>query len=393
MLLARKGYRTLLVDRAKFPSDVISTHLIWQTGAACLKRWNLLTRVAASNCPLISQVTFDFGDFALKGLAPPADGVGECYAPRRKVLDKILLDAAVDAGAELREGFTVEEIVTQDDKAIGIRGHDRGGSQVVDKTRIVIGADGTHSIVARCMAVAQFNVRPALTCWYYSYWSGVPIDGPQLYSRPYRAMGGPPTNDGLTLVAVGWTNKEFHQFRSDIEGNFLKTLELAPAYADRVRCGKREERFVGTADLPNFFRKRHGPGWALVGDAAYHKDPITARGISDAFCDAELLSEAIDAGFSGRKSLQQSLDEYERRRNEEVSAMYDFTCDFASLAPPSEETRSLLAAISKEQLEANRYLGTIAGSPRSRSGSIPGRPETTTSIGRRGLVSYFPAPL
>ena len=208
------------------------------------------------------------------------------------------------------------------------------------------------------MAVAQFNVRPALTCSYYSYWSGVPIDGPQLYSRPYRAMGGPPTNDGLTLVAVGWTNKEFHQFRSDIEGNFLKTLELAPAYADRVRCGKREERFVGTADLPNFFRKRHGPGWALVGDAAYHKDPITARG---AFCDAELLSEAIDAGFSGRKSLQQSLDEYERRRNEEVSAMYDFTCDFASLAPPSEETRSLLAAISKEQLEANRYLGTIAG--------------------------------
>jgi flavin-dependent dehydrogenase len=355
------GYRTLLVDRTTFPSDIISTHLIWQTGTAHLKRWGLLERVAASNCPLISKVILDFGDFALRGLAPAANGVTECYAPRRKVLDKFLVDAAVDAGAELRDGFTVEEVVKENDRAVGIRGHWQGRSTVIEKCRVVIGADGTHSVVARSVGSSVFNARPALTCWYYSYWSGVQVDGAQLYSRPNRAMGGPPTNDGLTLVAVGWTNREFHQFRSDIEGNFLRTLELAPDYAERVRSGKREERFVGTADLPNFFRKRHGPGWVLAGDAAYHKDPITARGISDAFRDAELLSEAVDAGLSGRKTLEHSLDEYEQRRNAEVSQMYDFTCEFAALAPPPDEMRSLLTTISKDQLETNRYLGMIAG--------------------------------
>jgi len=360
-LLARKGYRVLLVDRATFPSDVISTHLIWQTGAAHLRRWGLLEQVAASNCPLISKITLDFGEFALKGLAPPSDGATECYAPRRRVLDTILIHAAVGAGAELREGFTVEEVVSDGERVTGIRGHGKGGGSLVEKGRIVIGADGTHSVVARSVGALAFNTRPALTCWYYSYWSGLNLDGAQLYSRPNRAMGGPPTNDGLTLVAVGWTNREFHDFRSDIEGNFLKTLALAPAYAAQVLSGKREERFVGTADVPNFFRKRHGPGWALAGDAAYHKDPITARGISDAFRDADLLADALDVGFSGRKPLEQSLVEYERRRNEEVSAMYDFTCDFATLAAPPEESRRLLASISKDQIETNRYIGLIAG--------------------------------
>ncbi len=361
MLLARKGYRTLVVDQTLFPKDTISTHIIWQTGTASLKRWGLLERVATSNCPLISKVTFDFGDFALKGLAPAPDGVTECYAPRRTVLDKILVDAAVEAGAELRERFTLEEVLTENGQVVGIRGHSQGGSAIVEKARLVVGADGAHSVVARSVGAAMFNARPALTCWHYSYWSGVTLDGAQLYSRPQRAIGGPPTNDGLVLVAAGWTNKEFHHFRSNIEANFFKTLELAPEYSERVRAGKREEHFRGTADIPNFFRKRHGPGWVLVGDAAYHKDPITARGISDAFRDAELVSEAIDRSFTGRQPLEQSLDAYEQRRNQEVSAMYDFTCDFATLAPPTEETRLLLTTISKDREETNRYLGTIAG--------------------------------
>ena len=361
MLLARKGYRTLLVDQVLFPKDTISTHIVWQSGAAILKRWGLLERLASSNCPLISKVTFDFGDFALKGLAPAADDVRDCYAPRRTVLDKILVDAAVEAGAELRERFTVEEVVTEGGRIVGIRGHDHSRSTVIDKARMVIGADGAHSVIARSVGAQMFNTRPALTCWYYSYWSGVALDGPQLYSRPNRAVGGPPTNDGLALVAAGWTNKEFHGFRSNIETNFFKTLELIPEYNERVRAGKREEFFRGTADLPNFFRNRHGPGWALAGDAAYHKDPITARGISDAFRDAELLSEKIDAGLSGRRPLEESLDEYEKLRNQEVAAMYDFTCDFATLAPPTEESRLLLTTISKDQEETNRYLGTIAG--------------------------------
>jgi flavin-dependent dehydrogenase len=192
MLLARKGYRILLVDRAHFPSDTISTHIIWQPGAACLQRWGLLEKVAASNCPLISTVIFDFGEFALKGLAPAAAGLRKCCAPRRKVLDKILVDAAIQAGAEFRDGFTIDEVLCDDYGVTGVRGHVKGGESVIDKGRILVGADGIHSVVAQKVGAAQFNVRPALTCWYYSYWSGVPIEGPQLYARPARAFGGPP---------------------------------------------------------------------------------------------------------------------------------------------------------------------------------------------------------
>src|SRR5436190_14545399 len=110
MLLARKGYRVLLVDKGTFPSDTMSSHLIWQPGVARLERWGLLDRVVASNCPPITTWAYDFGPFALHGTPPPADGVAMAYAPRRTVLDKLLVDAAVEAGAELREAFAVQEV-------------------------------------------------------------------------------------------------------------------------------------------------------------------------------------------------------------------------------------------------------------------------------------------
>ena len=145
MLLARKGYKVLLLDRSTFPSDLtFSTHYIHQSGIACLKRWGLLDRVVASNCPPITSFHFDFGNFALSGSPPPADGVKEAYAPRRKVLDAILVDGAVAAGAELRTGFSVDELVFENGRVCGIHGREKTGAAVVEKARIVIGADGMH---------------------------------------------------------------------------------------------------------------------------------------------------------------------------------------------------------------------------------------------------------
>jgi flavin-dependent dehydrogenase len=170
-----------------------------------------------------------------------------------------------------------------------------------------------------------------------------------------------PTHHGLAVIIVGWPYDEFHTLRADIEGNFLKTLELAPALAERVHQGKREERFIGTADLPFFFRKPYGPGWALVGDAGYHKDPITSQGITDAFRDAELLVEAIDAGFNGKRPLEAALADYERRRNEATMPMYELTHQFAMLEPPPPEMQQLFAALRNSQEQTNRFFGTLAG--------------------------------
>jgi flavin-dependent dehydrogenase len=303
MLLARKGYRVLLLDRAGFPSDTLSTHYIHQPGVARLKRWGLLERVVASNCPPVLRQKLDFGPFALVGSPPPADGVAEGYAPRRRILDQILVEAAVAAGAELREHFSVKELVTDGERVAGIRGRAAGGATVTEKARIVIGADGLRSLVARTVQAATYQVRPTLTCAYYSYWGGVPIQDAELYPRPDRMVIAAPTNDGQVIAIIYWPNAAFHEVRSDIEGNFLKALDLAPGLAERVRSGKRTEPFRGTAQLPNLYRKPYGPGWALVGDAGYHKDPITAQGISDAFRDTELLAGAIHEGLSGRRPV------------------------------------------------------------------------------------------
>jgi flavin-dependent dehydrogenase len=376
MLLARKGYRVLLVDRDIFPSDHISTHWIHQPGIAQLQRWGLRERLLATGCPPITSISMDLGPFTLRGTPPPVQIIGdmgdvveiaEAYCPRRIVLDKILVDAAVEAGVEVREGFSVQGLVWDDNRVTGITGHAVTGvtgktsSTMREQAYLVIGADGIHSLVARQVGAPTYNTRPAYSCAYYTYWSGLTLDGVEFYPRDHRGFGVLPTHNDLACIIVGWPHNEFHAFRSDIEGNYLKTLELAPALAERVRAGKREERFIGTADMPNFFRKPYGPGWALVGDAAYHKDSITAQGISDAFRDAELIAEAVDAGLSSKRPLEGAMAEYEQRRNEAAFPLYDFTCQLAMLEPPPPETQQLFAALYHNQEQTNRFFGVMAG--------------------------------
>lgn len=361
MLLARKGYRVLLLDRAGFPSDTMSTHYIHQPGVARLKRWGLLDAVVGSNCPPALRLHLDLGPFALAGAPWPVDGVAEGYAPRRRVLDKILVDAAVAAGAELREHFTVKEVLTDGERVTGIRGHAAGGTMVTEPARIVVGADGRHSLVARRVQAPVYHDQAARTCAYYSYWSGLPLDGAELYARPGQMIIAGPTNDGQTMLIVYWPHDAFHAVRSDIEGHYLQALELVPELAERVRRSERTERYTGTADLPFFFRKPYGPGWALVGDAGYHKDPITALGITDAFRDAELLAEAIDAGFSGRQPLEDALAAYEQARNAAALPVYQLTLDFAGLAPPPPEMQQLMAALRDKPEETSRFFGTLTG--------------------------------
>jgi 2-polyprenyl-6-methoxyphenol hydroxylase-like FAD-dependent oxidoreductase len=362
MLLARKGYKVLLVDKAGFPSDTLSTHYIHQPGVARLHRWGLLDRVVASGCPAIERQALDVGPFVLAGSPTPVDGVTAGYAPRRRVLDTILLDAAVETGVEAREHFSVEELVTDNNgRVTGVRGRSQNGSLVQENARIVVGADGMRSIVARMVEAPMYNEQPASSCAYYSYWSDLPMSVVELYLRPERAIIAAPTNDGLTLLIIYWPQTEFNRVRTDIEGEFMQALDGVPALGERVRAGSRKEPFRGSGDLPGFFRRPFGPGWALVGDAGYHKSPITAQGISDAFRDAELLSDAIDDAFAGRLPVDESLAGYERKRNEAVMPLYQMTCDMAKLEPPAPEMQSLFAALRGNEEEIGRFIGTIAG--------------------------------
>jgi flavin-dependent dehydrogenase len=360
MLLARKGYRVLLVDRASFPSDTLSTHMIHAPGVASLQRWGVLDEVVATGCPAIERYAFDFGPITIAGAPRPSDGVAKAYAPRRTVLDKILVDAAAKAGAEVREQFTVEDVVVEDGTVIGIRGHGDDGAAVFERARVVIGADGRNSHVAKAVNPEHYNDKPMLQWSYYTYFSGFPVDGFEIVVRPDRGWAALPTNDGLTLLVVGWPSAEANAYKADVEANYLKTLELAPDVADRVRSATREDRFYG-ASVPNFFRKPFGPGWALVGDAGYNKDPITAQGISDAFHDAELCATAIDEAFDGRSSLVDVMSRYHHTRDERAMPIYEFTTQLATLEPPPPEMQQLLGAVHGKQDAMDAFVSITAG--------------------------------
>jgi 2-polyprenyl-6-methoxyphenol hydroxylase-like FAD-dependent oxidoreductase len=360
MLLARKGYRVVVVDRATFPSDTLSTHIVHPPGVAALKRWGLLDRLAATGCPPIDTYAFDFGPFTLSG-APGTDDSPIAYCPRRTVLDKLLVDAASEAGAEVREEFTVQDVVTENGRVVGVRGHSKGGDSVTERAQVVIGADGRNSLVARAVEPEQYNEKPQILSGYYSYWSGLPMDGRfEVYIRPDRGWGAAPTHDDLTLVVAGWPFAEWEANKGDVEGNYLAMFEMAPEFADRIHAAKRETRFAGTA-VPNFFRRPFGPGWGLVGDAGYNKDFITAQGIADAFRDAELCANALDESFSGARSFDVAMGEYQSTRDEHVLPMFEFTCQLATLEPPPPEMQQLLGAAAGNQEAMDGFARVNAG--------------------------------
>jgi flavin-dependent dehydrogenase len=360
MLLARKGHRVLLVDRATFPSDTVSSHLIHPPGVAALETWGLLDAVVATGCPPVDTYAFDFGPFTIEG-APGTDEAPVAYAPRRTVLDNLLVDAASDAGAEVREGFTVESLLVEEGRVVGIRGHAKGGRTVNEHSQVVIGADGRYSLVADAVGAEEYNEKPQLEVSYYTYWSGLEMDRRfETSIRPGRGFAAWPTNDDLTLVIAGRPYSEFEAMRKDVEGTYLETLEIAPAFAERVRAAKREERFAGTA-VRGFFRKPYGPGWALVGDAGYNKDFITAQGIHDAFRDAGLCAAALDETLSGRRRYDETMDEYQARRDRQILPMYHFTNDLAALAPPPPELQQLLAAVAGNREAMDGFARVAAG--------------------------------
>ncbi len=359
MLLARRGYRVLLLDRASFPSDTVSTHLIHPPGVAALERWGLLERVLATGCPLIGTYVFDFGSLVISGSPGTAESRFAC-APRRTVLDAILIEAAAEAGVEVRETFTVEDVIHEDGVVAGIRGHG-GGRSVTERARIVVGADGLHSRVAKSVVPEEYHVKPRLLAGYYTYWSGLPMDGRcENYVRRARGFAAWPTNDDLTVLIAGWPFAEFDANRRDIEGHYLKTVGLAPAFADRVRAASREAGFAGLA-VPNYFRRPFGPGWALVGDAGHNKDFITGQGISDAFRDAELCADALDTAFRTGRPLEETLSQYQARRDAEALAMYEFTTQLATLEPPPPPLQRRLEAMRGDPEAMDEFARIYAG--------------------------------
>lgn len=360
-LLAKAGHRVLLVDRSTFPSDTVSTLVIHAPGVSALVRWGVLDDIVASGCPPIDRYTFDFGPVVISGTPHPDNGSSTAYAPRRTVLDKLLVDAAVAAGVEVREGYTVEELTYDDAGSVtGIRGHGSNGSSANERARVVIGADGLNSRVARSVSAEEYNTKPVLENAFYTFWSGLPDNGFNTIIRGDRGMAAIPTNDGQTLVLVGCPIAQAASFKADVEANYLAVCDLEPSFAEQVHVATREDRFY-TGGVPNFFRVPYGPGWALVGDAGYTKDPITAQGISDAFRDAERCAAALHEWLSGESTYDGAMALYQKERDERAMPIYEFTTQMATLEPPPPEMGELMMALATSHAGMDAFVSVTAG--------------------------------
>ena len=219
-----------------------------------------------------------------------------------------------------------------------------------------------RSTVAEQVEARSYHDKRNLTWSYYSYWRGIDQPRLTLYPRPGCAIGEIPTQDGLTCIYGAWPASEFHAVRRDIAGRFAATIEQhAPDLAARMQRASRVERFVGSERIPNHFRQSHGAGWALVGDAAYHKDPIGAHGITDAFVDAERVAAAVHAGLTGKQGMGAALRDCQAEREETSLALFELNAQFAVLEPPTPEMQALIAALARNQPEADRFVGAVSG--------------------------------
>lgn len=362
MLLARQGLRVLAVDRVSFPRDTISSHQLQVPGAALLQRWGLLGKLTAAGTPPARQVRLDAGDgLVLAGRFPAFGGVDALYSPRRTLLDSVLVEAAREAGAEVRENFRVTQVTASGGRVTGIRGSTRGGREVTETAELVIGADGKRSLVADAVGARRYRERPVRSFASYSYWAGVPISGGELYQRSRRTVAVFPTNDELTMIYAAAPVSEFASARADLGGHYLRTLDLCGDLGERVRSGTRAERLRTTPDQPNTFRCSHGPGWALAGDAGVVMDSISAQGMTSALRDASYLADAVAAGLDGSRPLADTLHDHQRRRDRAIRGIYDFTLGLAAFPPATPVQRRFLAAVAADQQETDRFLGAFAG--------------------------------
>ncbi len=354
LLLARSGAKVLVIDRQAYGSDTISTHALMRGAVLLLKRWGLVPEIVAADTPPIHATTFHYGDEAVRVVLKPEHGVECLYAPRRTVLDRLLVDAARKAGAEVRHAVALSELqFASNGRVIGVSLKDARGAHATVRTGLVIGADGKQSTVAKLVNartyVEGFNASGIV----FGYYDDLNRDGTHWHFASKAAAGVIPTNSGHCVFAAVPALQFVATFGGDVLRGFHQTLDSSSSKlrAD-VERGRLIGRLRGFGGVPSYLRECHGAGWALVGDAGYFKDPLTAHGITDALRDADLLSRAvIDGG-------PRSLERYQGERDELSLSLMRITDAIASFSWTLDEVRTLHTELSEVMKAETNHLAS-----------------------------------
>jgi 2-polyprenyl-6-methoxyphenol hydroxylase-like FAD-dependent oxidoreductase len=330
-----------------------------RTGVTQLHRWGLLDRVIAAGTPAVRRTVFRYGDAATTVTLKPLGGVDALYAPRRTVLDPILVDAAGEAGADVRFGTTVTGVArATDGRVIGVEGRDQRGELLHLRAGLTIGADGLHSTVAGAVDAPLQSVASHASAFIYAHVAGVEADAYEWFYAPGVTAGLVPTNNGETCVWVGVPHDRFRaELARDIRGSFRRLLaEVSPELATRAAVALQADRLRSFPGVAGFMRHPWGPGWALVGDAGYYKDPISAHGMSDALRDAELLANAITAVQHGELSEAAAMTSFHDTRDRLSHRLFKATGELASYEWDTGSVEPLLRCVSAAMTDEVEYL-------------------------------------
>jgi flavin-dependent dehydrogenase len=363
LLLARAGARVAIVERSRKGSDTVSTHGLMRAGVLQLSRWGLLDRLVREGTPPILRTVFYYpeGD-PVRVSIRPSRGVDALYAPRRTVLDRILVDAAVEAGADFLPETTVTSLMTAvDGRVLGVAARDARGSQLELEAPMTVGADGVWSVVAKQVGAPVLRSGRTASAVLYRYVQDLPVEGYEWVYGDGAAAGLVPTNAGATCVFVATTPTGMRLARrSGSEAAFASLLAAgAPEVADRVLARPVSTSLRGWGGTPGHVRQSWGPGWALVGDAGYFKDPITAHGMTDGLRDAELLADRILETLEGRAREAVALSAYQATRDRLSQHMFAATEEVAGYAWDACRARELLRIVSSAMSDEVDHLQAL----------------------------------
>lgn len=345
MLLARAGLRVLVVDPARRGSDTLSTHALMRGAVLQLHRWGLLDAVRASGAPAIRKTTFHYGHETIEIPIKERDGVGELYAPRRCVLDVLLVDAASAAGADVVHGQSVVDLLRDGQGRVrGARMSRADQTMVEVEADLVIGADGIRSRLARILGLESYSIASHATASIYAYWEGLGLEGYHWYYDLGASVGSIPTNRGQTCVFASVPQKRFETCRKKgLRSLYERALrDVSADLASRVADSDGPGKLKAFAGQPGFLRPAAGPGWALVGDAAYFRDPLTAHGITDALREAEFLARAVRAGSDA------ALADYHAERDERIRGFSEITDQIASFDWDMDQVKARHLVLARE---------------------------------------------
>jgi menaquinone-9 beta-reductase len=358
LLLARAGARVLLVDRDAPGTDTLSTHALMRGAVMQLARWGLVPALRAAGTPAVRSTVFAYGAERIEVAIKPGDGVDQLLAPRRTVLDPILAAAAAASGAEIRYRTALTGLVRDGSGAVRgarLKGPD-GEADVA--ARVVVGADGRRSSLARMVGAGEDATGRHTAAVIYGHVRGLPSLGYRWLYGPGVAAGAIPTNDDTHVVFATLPPDRYMAERGGLAAALEAIVaEIDPVLAADIAGRGLVARPVGFPGAPGFLRRSHGPGWALVGDAGYFKDPITAHGITDALRDADLLAAAILDGTPA------ALAGYQETRDALSRDLFRITDEIASLPRDLERLKDLHFALSDAMKVEQRWLVARRSAP------------------------------